>query len=573
MNFCFSLVFLFVSTGLFAHFTVSNDTVEVTELLDIYEENYKPYIDSFPSGMNILNRALELSKRNHYPLGQIKSNYYLGMNLFVRSSNNAKAVNYFYECIRICELEKNEEYYYKSYNYLGTIYYSNKKYEDALVHFKRTLNCNWKFDRNFENVPIYLMGLCYIELKMYDSAIYCLNKGLKIAIRNQQPYRINECRHGLVKVYINQGKLDLAKRMVNETIAFFARERTDAALAMSYQLLGTVYLLKSNYDSALFYALQAKRIGNTNKGATNLIEINQLLSEIYKNKGDYKNAYKYINEMQGCKDSIYQSDISTQIELSQQEHTFDKVKFEMEKDRKKAMQLAQGFGIMILVIGGALYFVRKERKKSEDLLLNILPLETAKELKKYGKAITKRHEEVTVMFFDVKEFSTLAEHIPPDSLILILDYYFSAFDDIISKYSDIEKIKTIGDCYMCVSGLHSNKTLHALNAVNAACDIMEFVAKTQEEVLRKFQYSFHFRGGLHSGAIVSGVVGSHKYAYDVWGDTVNIASRMESSGEIGKINISNATYELVKDHFNCSYRGKIEVKNQLSLEMYFVTRS
>jgi adenylate cyclase len=217
--------------------------------------------------------------------------------------------------------------------------------------------------------------------------------------------------------------------------------------------------------------------------------------------------------------------------------------------------------------------VRKERKKSEDLLLNILPIETAKELKRFGKAITKKHEEVTVMFFDVKEFSSLAEHIPPDSLILILDFYFSAFDDIISKYSDIEKIKTIGDCYMCVSGLHSTDKGHAMNAVSAACDIMEYVAKTQAEVLQKFQYSFNFRGGLHSGGLVSGVVGSHKYAYDVWGDTVNIASRMESSGEIGKINVSNATYELVKDHYICSYRGSIEVKNHLSFEMYFVNRS
>jgi class 3 adenylate cyclase len=422
-------------------------------------------------------------------------------------------------------------------------------------------------------VPYYLSGLCYIELKKYDSAIYFLDRALSIAIKNKLIDRINECRHGLAKVYIKQGKLDEAKRLVNETVSYYLEERTDAALAVSYQLLGTVYFFKARYDSALVYALLAKELGKSAKGAINLIEINQLLSDIYKNKGDYLNAYKYLNEMQDHKDSIYQSDISTQIELSEAQYDFDKEKFVMEKEKKKAMQLAQGFGILLLVIGGALYFVRKERKKSEDLLLNILPLETAKELKKFGKAITKRHEEVTVMFFDVKEFSALAEHIPSDSLILILDYYFSAFDDIISKYSDIEKIKTIGDCYMCVSGLHNRDTLHALNAVNAACDLMDFVASTQEEVLRKFQYSFHFRGGLHSGAIVSGVVGSHKYAYDVWGDTVNIASRMESSGEIGKINISNATYELVKDHFNCSYRGKIEVKNQLALEMYFVTRS
>ena len=211
-----------------------------------------------------------------------------------------------------------------------------------------------------------------------------------------------------------------------------------------------------------------------------------------------------------------------------------------------------------------------EQKRSDRLLLNILPEETAKELKSFGIAKPKRHENVTVMFTDFVEFTKQSENIPADELVSDIDFYFREFDEIISKYN-IEKIKTIGDSYMCVAGLNGNDgDEHAVNMIHAAFDIMHFIEKTKLERTKRQKPYFNIRIGINSGAVVAGVVGSKKFAYDIWGDSVNVAARLQQSSEPGRINISNSTYLQTKDQFVFTSRGKIAIKNRGELEMYFV---
>jgi len=213
--------------------------------------------------------------------------------------------------------------------------------------------------------------------------------------------------------------------------------------------------------------------------------------------------------------------------------------------------------------------IREEKKRSEDLLLNILPAAIADELKARGVAETRQYERATVLFTDFKNFSNIAKTTSPEQLIRDLDHCFKNFDRIIGKY-ELEKIKTIGDAYMCAGGLPKLDPLHPLKVVKAALEIQQFLMEWKLEKVERGEHYFEARVGIHTGPLIAGVVGMKKFAYDIWGDTVNVASRMESSGEAGKVNISAATYELVKDQFDCEYRGKIKAKNIGEVEMYFV---
>ncbi|HRI21948.1 MAG TPA: adenylate/guanylate cyclase domain-containing protein [Panacibacter sp.] len=210
-----------------------------------------------------------------------------------------------------------------------------------------------------------------------------------------------------------------------------------------------------------------------------------------------------------------------------------------------------------------------EKKKSDDLLLNILPAETANELKNFGKTSARRYNSATVLFSDIKNFSTIAETLSPEDLVSELDLIFKKFDEISMKYH-LEKIKTIGDAYMAVGGLPENNKATVKNVVEAAVEMLEFIKNLADIRKQQGRQHFEIRLGIHTGSVIAGVVGNIKFQYDIWGNTVNLAARMEQYGQPGKVNISQATFNLVKDNFNCVYRGKIGAKNMGEVDMYFV---
>jgi len=256
-----------------------------------------------------------------------------------------------------------------------------------------------------------------------------------------------------------------------------------------------------------------------------------------------------------------------------------------ESENKRNFYLA-AFVAMLFLAGGALYsllrarqnarilseknkIIRAEQERSENLLLNILPALVADELKKQGRTSARYFDDVSVLFADFVGFSKIAEKLTPQQLVTELDTSFQAFDEIIAKYK-LEKIKTIGDAYMAAGGLPDGGGSQLQDMINAAREMQNWLTKWNIERRKNNLPEFEARIGIHRGPVVAGVVGSKKFAFDIWGDTVNIAARIEAAGEGGKINVSGEVYEVIKQYFNCQYRGKIPAKNKGEIDMYFV---
>lgn len=213
--------------------------------------------------------------------------------------------------------------------------------------------------------------------------------------------------------------------------------------------------------------------------------------------------------------------------------------------------------------------LENERRKSDSLILNTLPRKIAEEIKQTGKVKPVHYKSASILFTDFKDFTKLAEQLTPEELVNELDHCFSYFD-MVAEAHNLEKLKTIGDSYMCVGGIPTPTSTHAIDAVLAALQIKAFINWRRYEKIQNHQPFWEIRLGIHSGPLLAGVIGKKKFTYDVWGDAVNTASRIESSSLPGCVNISKSTFELVKDFFDCEYRGKIAAKNKGSIDMYFV---
>lgn len=236
-----------------------------------------------------------------------------------------------------------------------------------------------------------------------------------------------------------------------------------------------------------------------------------------------------------------------------------------------SMNICISFSVLFATCAWFVNVIKKEKQISESLLLNILPTEVAAELKRFGKVEPVAHDHATVLFTDFKGFTEKSETITAKELVEEINHCFGAFDEIVTRYN-IEKIKTIGDSYMAVGGNFSGVNCTPWHVISAGLEMQDYLKNRKIEREKQGGFSFEMRVGVHCGPIVSGVVGVKKFQFDIWGDTVNIASRMQSNGEIGEVNISGAVYEEVRDRFDSEYRGILPVKGKGEMPMYFVRK-
>ena len=470
--------------------------------------------------------------------------FYLGIaGVYGSMGNNQNTIQYYKNAINIFkELGDSLNYAYAMEN-LGDQYNLNMaKPDSALLFFK-------------ESGPIF---------KAKDSKV-----GMAYNMGN------------IGLAYAQLGQNTIAEENISGAITLLEELGDYYPICVYLTYMADMYLLRDDWDSAFGAAQRSLEMAQQFGLKDQISGAYLKLSELHEKRGNVAESFKMYKSHITFKDSV--RNITQVQNMANQEVAKRQMEVDLAEQRNKNQtNITIGTAIALFLIGllaFGLYrrnqFIRKtkeiienERDRSDSLLLNILPVETAAELKKFGKVEAKKFDSVTVLFTDFKGFTHYSEDLDPEKLVKTVGVYFSKFDDIMEKYG-LEKIKTIGDSYMCAGGLPYPTKDHALKMVQAAFEIVDFVEETKHNA-QEGQIYFDIRVGINTGKVVAGVVGSKKFSYDIWGDTVNVASRMESMSEPGKINISNSTYELINTAFDCEYRGEIEAKNRGKVKMYFV---
>ncbi len=425
----------------------------------------------------------------------------------------------------------------------------------------------------------------YFNMGILDSALIFTRESAIIFKKIKSPIGQAYGLGNLGMIYAEQENDILAEININKAINILEKLEDYYPISVYLTFMADIYFRKNDLTTAFNYALRSLELAKKHGLKDQIGDANLKLAELHEQTGDLESSYKYYKEHIVYRDSVknveavqQMADQRTDYEVSQKQIEVDL----LDQRRKNQRNIAIGSAIALFLIGlltVGLFrrnrFIRKtkriieeERDRSDNLLLNILPEETAAELKANGTVKAKKYDSVTVLFTDFKGFTSYSEKLSPEALVDTVGFYFSKFDAIVGKHG-LEKIKTIGDAYMCAGGLHSHTEDHAKKMVQAAFEIAEFVAETKKDVDAS-EMIFDIRIGINTGPVVAGVVGTKKFAYDIWGDTVNVASRMESMSEPGRINISKNTYELIRDDFDCEPRGEIQIKNRGMMQMYYV---
>ena len=587
------------------------------------EESRGNYI----AALDYLQRSLRLREELQDTVRVARCSYNISL-VHEAMGNYPEALDYVLKYLSIFETLGDEQEIANAHNLLGNIKRELGRNDEVLDHYEKALHLREKLGEEWEMAPIYLnlgsINNAFAETRImeenYDSilvfsakSLEYYDKALVLSIKLKNEALESSCYNNIGLLYKNMGSYYKATNeenasseswqkaldYLNRSLEIRERMKNRHAIMEVYNGMGDVFRRQGDMEKALDYTQRYMAIAQA-LDAPKFIQMGHKdLSRIYADKQDFKKAYKHRREYDRLRYDRFNEQRTKEIQRKEVLYGDQKIQQEIIQKKQELLlrdaKLHRATLLRNSLLGGAgallalaiLLFkgyslktqtnkelqkknsiIEAERQRSEELLLNILPAHTAEELKQNGKARAKRYESVTVMFTDFEAFTHAAAVCDPEELVDELDRCFSAFDKITEKYG-IEKIKTIGDSYMCAGGVPISNESHATDVVKAAMEMLDFIKKPG----KSGQLDFNVRIGIHTGPVVAGIVGSRKFAYDIWGDTVNTAARLEQTCEPNKINISKSTYDLVKKEFICSSRGAIAVKNKGNVEMYFVEKA
>ena len=573
-----------------------------TQTDSIRTNAFKNYIwdgflfDKPNAAFTLAEELITFSESNNYPYAKGEAYNIQGVSFWLKA-NYLEAVNYYERSLKIREEIGDKKGISASLYNIGNIYLRQDNYPQALDYHQRSLKIEEEID-NIEGVALSLgnIGVIYSHQNNYSKALDYYERSLKIQQERGDKQGIANSLANIGFNYNKQDNYSKALDYYSKSLKIREEIGSKQGIASSVGNIGSIYKEQGLFNNAI---TQCQRSLNLSEeiGAIDLQkQACECLYYSYKAIGNGNKALAYHEQMLVLTENLQKEETSKklqQMEFAKQILADSLVNVEQDLKVEMAHQtevrqkdnrnnIAFAAGIFFLLLSGGFYsrwryvkkskaVIEKEKERSENLLLNILPSEIAEELKAKGSADARDFDIVSILFTDFEGFTQASEKLSAKELIKEINVCFKAFDNICEKFG-IEKIKTIGDSYMAAGGLPVPSEGSSENTVLAALEMQTFITNRIAVKDELNEMSFKMRLGIHTGPVVAGIVGVKKFQYDIWGDTVNTASRMESCGKIGKVNISERTYTLLKNDpkFNFEYRGEIEAKGKGKMNMYFV---
>jgi len=534
-------------------------------------------------------RALTLANRIGYQKGISTALFSLGIIAENRSEYD-KALKYYLDASKICEKLNDIKLIAFSYLSIGNIYYYLSNYNKALIYYEKAEKKYNEIDNIQALIKTYSsIGDCYSHLKMSEKAINYYSESLKMAEKGGFKSDIASAYYLIANEFYVNNNPKSALEYYQKANKIFIEIGNIESTAAVYSQTGKILMDEKKYLNAIEWFEKSQKIAFELQDRTKIFENYLNLSLCWQEMGNVNNAYKYFKLFSSVKDSVFNENSIASINELQTKYETEKKEDEIkilkqsnkiqELNIKKQKLLRNSFisGFILVLLLAIIIFkslqtkkkdnkiIAAEKAKSEELLLNTLPQKVVNDLKIYGKTTPESFNDVTIFFSDIVGFTNMSTSLEPSYLISELNDIFTAFDDIMTKYG-CERIKTIGDAYLAVCGMPVKNENHAEKMIAAACEILNYLNNRNAEN----ELQWKIRIGINSGRVVGGIVGVRKYLYDVFGDAVNTASRMESNSEPMRINVSENTYHLLKDKFSFIDRPILEVKGKGSMKMYFL---
>jgi len=552
--------------------------------------NYK--IDDYPKAKILITEAAKINEQLKDTSSLAFCKYWLG-NIELNQSKYSNALDLFETTGKLAEKINDKKNIARSLDGKGSIYEALGEDDKALASYRESLNTARQADFKvwYPGVLLSLGNLAYKRGKV-DTAIQIYNNAISISDEVGNLNNKANCDQKLAEIYFERKDHKKAMEYIQQAMSLFQETGSMSSFSYSRLLMSYIVLNDKAYRVAIDLAEMSLEEGRANEEIQLQKDAAQVLYYAYAGMGDKSKALEYHVLFHNLSEATHNEELTKKLARMDLEANFDKerqiAKVEETKrdallsaqiDKQKLVKQVSIVGILLFaIIAGlaifAFYQKRKdssliaaEKKRTDVLLLNILPEEIVTELKKAEYKVNGR---ASVLFADINAVTGKSEEQSSGKRMQTeLEYYYRSFDAITARHK-IEKIKTVGDAYLCVSNAAVSDEESATNVVGAALQIRQFVEDEKQQRIAKGDMYFEISIGIHTGPVIAGIIGIRKFSYDVWGDTVTIAARMEQHGEEGKINISGGTYQLVKDHFTCVYRGEVETKKKEKIDMYFV---